>query len=233
MKYHSIVALLSMITLIGCAEFETTEPPTIASGDIAVALEKKGCPKKVHYEGKFYSTIQVGDQCWLYENLNVGTMVSGSSPQSDDNHVEKYCYNDDPENCEIYGGLYQWNEAMKYQMVEGAQGICPRDWRLPTSVEIETLSNFVENDGNSLKSIGQGQGIGAGTNTSGFSALFAGFKNYYGSFSFQGASTGFWSSTESDFETAIYMALLSDTPDIIRYPADKSLGWSVRCIWDR
>ncbi len=48
----------------------------------------------------------------MAQNLNIGKMVTGGSGQNEDGVPEKYCYNDDPENCRRYGGLYQWAEAM-------------------------------------------------------------------------------------------------------------------------
>jgi uncharacterized protein (TIGR02145 family) len=67
----------------------------------------------------------VGDKCWLKENLNVGTMILSEQNQSDNGLIEKYCYGDLPANCETYGGLYQWREAMQYIATPGTQGICP------------------------------------------------------------------------------------------------------------
>ena len=31
----------------------------------------------VTYAGKTYNTVQIGSQCWLKENLDVGTILSG------------------------------------------------------------------------------------------------------------------------------------------------------------
>jgi len=41
------------------------------------------CPgtHSVEYEGQVYNTIQIFSQCWLKENLNVGTMISGTIEQ--------------------------------------------------------------------------------------------------------------------------------------------------------
>jgi uncharacterized protein (TIGR02145 family)/prepilin-type N-terminal cleavage/methylation domain-containing protein len=84
---------------------------------------------QVSYEGINYHTVQIGDDCWLKENLNVGTMVLSqvSSPcqenphwaglwscQIDPNSIEKYCYSDTESNCTSYGGLYEWSEAMGF-----------------------------------------------------------------------------------------------------------------------
>ena len=96
--------------------------------------------------------MQIGNQCWLKENLDVGTMVEGSQNQGGHNGViEKYCYNDDPSNCQTYGGLYQWHEAMQSSTTPAVQGICPPGWHIPTLAELETLKNEVEGDGNALK----------------------------------------------------------------------------------
>ncbi|MBK7631804.1 MAG: hypothetical protein IPJ23_14080 [Ignavibacteriales bacterium] len=89
------------------------------------------CGQDIIYEGKTYGTVLIGTQCWMKENLNVGTMIQGNSNQSNNGVKEKYCYNNDTANCSIYGGLYQWNEAMQYVTTEGARGICPEGW-IPT-----------------------------------------------------------------------------------------------------
>jgi uncharacterized protein (TIGR02145 family) len=33
--------------------------------------------------------------------------------------------------CDIYGGLYQWDEMMQYVTAEKTKGICPTGWHLP------------------------------------------------------------------------------------------------------
>ena len=47
------------------------------------------------------------------ENLNYGKQIKNGVMNSDDNVVEKYCYNDDDWYCDNgFGGLYTWSEAM-------------------------------------------------------------------------------------------------------------------------
>ena len=67
------------------------------------------CPgvPTVTYEGQVYNTIQIFGQCWLKENLNVGTMINGEDEMTDNGIIEKYCYYNDQANCDTYGGLYQ------------------------------------------------------------------------------------------------------------------------------
>jgi uncharacterized protein (TIGR02145 family) len=192
------------------------------------------CPAipTVTYEGKIYNTVLIGSQCWLKENLDVGTMILGSQIMSNNGVKEKYCYNNDPNNCNIYGGLYQWSEAMQYTTTPGTQGICPPGWHIPTLAEFQTLKTAVNNDGNALKAVGQGSGVGAGTNTSGFSALLAGFRHYVGGFYSLGYRAYFWSSTEYDASNAYYLHLNYDNSFIDLYYGNKEYGFSVRCLKD-
>lgn len=69
------------------------------------------CPgiPTVTYEGQTYNTIQIFSQCWLKENLNAGEMISSTQDMTNNGVIEKYCLSNNTSNCEIYGGLYQWN----------------------------------------------------------------------------------------------------------------------------
>jgi uncharacterized protein (TIGR02145 family) len=186
----------------------------------------------VNYDGKIYNTIIIGTQCWLKENLDVGVMIPGSQNQGNNSVIEKYCYNNDPNNCNIYGGLYQWNETMQYTTTPGVQGICPSGWHLPTLAEFQILSTTVGGDGNALKAIGQGTGGGAGTNTSGFSALLAGIRNQNGTFYNLGLAANFWSSYELPATDAYNLALVGTNSTIYLNYYWQYGALSVRCVKD-
>jgi uncharacterized protein (TIGR02145 family) len=142
------------------------------------------CPgtPTVDYEGKTYNTVLIGEQCWLKENLDVGTQIVHGQYPGNNSIIEKYCYNDLPANCETYGGLYLWNEAMQYVTTEGARGICPEGWHMPKASDVQALIDYFENDGNSLKREDQGTVSGQGTNISGFGFLLTGGKEYSGGY---------------------------------------------------
>src|SRR5664280_2275287 len=188
------------------------------------------CPgiPTVTYSGKTYNTIQIGTQCWLKENLDVGTMIDSLANQTNNGIIEKYCYNNNPANCTTYGGLYQWNEAMQYLTTPGTKGICPTGWHIPTDAEFLTLGTTVSNNSNALKAVGQGTGNGAGTNTSGFSALLAGYRRSVGLFDILGYYTYFWSSNEYSAD-ASYMELYDSGSIVYFYYDSKEIGYSVRC----
>ncbi len=106
------------------------------------------CPglESFEYEGQSYNTVLIGDQCWMKENLNIGEMIANQDA-SDNGVIEKHCYENDPANCEKYGGLYSWDEIMQYQTEEGVQGICPEGWHIPTDEEYRLMEVRVDSRG--------------------------------------------------------------------------------------
>ncbi len=190
----------------------------------------------VMYSGKLYHSVQVGSQCWLKENLDVGLLINGNQNQSNNGILEKYCYDNNRVNCEKFGGLYQWDEVMQYVKTPGTKGICPDGWHIPTKAELDILKNSVKGNSNDLKAVGEGTADGAGTNASGFSALLSGFGYSTGNgvgYSYSlGINTFFWSSSEADLSSAHYMNMYFNQSVILNQYDRKASAFSVRCIKD-
>nr|NQU89332.1 hypothetical protein [Bacteroidota bacterium] len=185
-----------------------------------------------------YATVQIGDQCWMAENLNVGTRIDGSQEMINNGVIEKYCHSNNTANCDIYGGLYQWNEMMLYSTIAGVQGICPADWHLPTDVEWTVLTDYLGGGsvaGGKMKETGTAHwsspNTGA-TNSSGFTALPGGFRHGGGSFSGPGNTGSFWGSTEDSAAGARARALYYNSAAVHRISFSKGCGFSVRCLRD-
>jgi uncharacterized protein (TIGR02145 family) len=135
------------------------------------------------------------------ENLNYGKQIKNGVLNSDDNAVEKYCYNDDDWYCDNgFGGLYTWSEAMglpkacdtlyvdssaackdafvppggrseKLGFYVQRQGVCPEGWHVMNGREWLVLSDI---GGLSLKS-SVAWSNWVGSNYYGFSALPVGY----------------------------------------------------------
>lgn len=195
------------------------------------------CGDSVSYGGESYSTVLIGTQCWFAKNLNVGDMVTGVTPQSNNAIVEKYCYNDDASHeCATYGGLYQWDEAMQYSVTEGAQGICPDGWHIPTDAEQNTLDQGLNDTTCNANRIGAWDCANAGTKlqaggTSHFEGLLAGLRHTGGSFVYRGTGAYFWSSTISGPD-AWDRSLGTGNATVGRTHNDRANGFSVRCLQD-
>ncbi|RLD55574.1 MAG: hypothetical protein DRJ05_12730, partial [Bacteroidetes bacterium] len=205
------------------------------------------CGSPFIYGGQSYNTVQIGLQCWMAENLNIGTMVNGSANQTDNSIIEKYCYNDIAGNCDEYGGLYQWHEMMQYGSFEGAEGICPAGWHLPADNEWCILENHVDagfviacnstlwrgtDAGGNLKESGtthwSSPNSGA-TNSSGFTGLPGGSRHMVGSFISFTQEGSFWSSSTVGIN-AWFRKLNYSNSQVWRYTHSNSTGLSVRCV---
>lgn len=207
---------------------------------------------EVEYGGQYYKTVQIGTQCWMKDNMNVGVMVksvftsSRHSDVSDNGIIEKYCLDDNPDNCALFGALYDWNEAMGYSDIDGGRGICPPGWHIPNDEEWCILASFLDPAvkcqiwggtskiaGGKMKETGLpywvSPNIGA-TNESGFSAVGAGFRYTHGDFYSQKYYAYHWSSTASSPSMAVSWFLYNSSSLAYRYRKYKSYGFSVRCL---
>ncbi|GEM_PF-2410476 len=201
-------------------------------------------------DGQMYNTVEIGTQCWMAENMNIGTMINsftggtnGNGEQTDNGTIEKWCYDNNASNCDTYGGLYHWNEAMQYATSPASQGICSSEWHIPTDNEWKTLEmelGMSQNDANSSGWRGTDEGgklketgtthwwspnTGA-TNSSGFTTLPGGGGNVNG-FTTIGQEAKYWVSEYPNFRSLKY-----DNSMINRSHTSISGGQarSVRCI---
>jgi len=201
----------------------------------------------VFYDGVSYNTVKIGPQCWMKQNLNYGTMVPGTTEMTNNLLKEKYCYFDWPVNCEIYGGLYQWDEVMNYSDEPGAQGICPLGWHIPTDEEFKQLEGSVDSQygypdtiwdqpgyrgfdvGRRLKSPNNWQ-YENGDDTYGFSVFGTGCRFIDGTFMNISNYSSLWSSEETSPAFPIYRYLESLKTQVNRSSAPKNMGRSIRCL---
>jgi uncharacterized protein (TIGR02145 family) len=201
------------------------------------------CPgmPTVEYEGHVYNTIQIFSQCWLKENLNVGVMIPDTVDPLNNGIIEKYCRGNDPDSCDSYGGLYRWDETMQYTTQEGARGICPPGWHVPSDQEWWVLEGAVDSQygigapiwwdsswrgydaGTNLKTTSGWFNNGNGTDRFGFSALPDGGV---------GTSAKWWSSDEY-YDRAWGHLISWERAQVYRWDVPKEFGLSsVRCLRD-
>jgi uncharacterized protein (TIGR02145 family) len=211
---------LLMIAYSASGESGMVKSPEMSQDYIMQFATNIACPgfDSLLYENQWYHTIQVGGQCWMKENLNVGELIPASQSQTNNNILEKYCPLDNEYYCNVFsGGLYQWNEMMNYVNESGAQGICPNGWHIPTDYEWRVLEGATDSEyaigdsewgsngwrgtdaGGNLKQTGfewwESPNNGA-TDAYGFSALPGGYivqNEYWGG----GWKAYFWSSHTS------------------------------------
>ena len=198
-----------------------------------------------------YNTVQIGTQCWMKENMRVGTMLaSGSTLPSNNSLIEKWCYNNTASNCTTYGGFYTWAEANQLATTCNStsctspannQGICPTGFHIPTDNEYKTLEMYLgmtqaQADATSWRGTDQGSQLSSytsgGTNSSGFTALLAGYRRTVGSFYNQDAQARLWSASEGSATGGWLRGLGSGVATVYRHYDIKEYGFSVRCLKD-
>jgi uncharacterized protein (TIGR02145 family) len=182
-------------------------------------------------------------------------MILGANDQTNNSTLEKYCYNNDTANCAIYGGLYQWAEAVQYQngasnttspspaFSGNVKGICPTGWHVPSDGEFQTLETFlggVSVAGASMKSttlLWSSPNTGA-NNSSNFSALPAGLREINtGNFDRININAYYWSSYANGISNIPFRDLGNNNSFSTRYTANSidrniELGFSIRCLKD-
>jgi uncharacterized protein (TIGR02145 family) len=176
-------------------------------------------------DSKQYPTAKIGSQCWMAANLDYGQQITSLATQRDNCLVEKYCYGEITANCSSFGGLYQWDEIMNYDIASASQGICPPGWHIPAENEWNTLFMHYTSSGfagSSLKSTGY----------SGFNAYLDGavFRNV--SWNFLDFATFFWSSSAHGSNKAWAHGMNDPDPSISFYPSSRSNAFQVRCMKD-
>ena len=204
-------------------------------------------------DGQTYTTVQIGTQCWMGKNLNIGTIINNTVEQTDDAIFEKYCYDNLTANCTTYGGLYEWAEMVQYY--NGAtntsswspaptgnlQGICPAEWHLPTDAEWTTMMTFLGGSsiaGGKIKETGTTHWMSPNTdatNSSGFTALPGGFRYAAVVFGFDnlGGTANFWSCSEGTTSGDAWNYIPAyNWGGINIFSSQKALGYTVRCIKD-
>ena len=236
-------------TFTDSSKIASTENLTVAGGQVKLSLTLDwtcGSAWVDSRDSKSYATVLISGQCWMAQNMNVGTLTAGAGNQGAScpsaAEIEKYCYSDNEANCTTYGGLYQWDQAMCGSATAGAQGICPVGWHIPTHDEYTTLERAVCDSGTCATDFpldtsttgwrGTNEGTSLKTGgTSGFNGLLAGYRNTNGSFYNLTTYGYFWTSLQSG-ANAWGRDLGSGDATVGRVADDELYGFSVRCLKD-
>jgi len=207
-------------------------------------------------DGNIYSTIAIGTQTWMAENLkttkfNNGDLIGTTTPATLDISSEsmpkyQWAYDGNESYVVTYGRLYTW------YAVDDSRKVCPTGWHVPTDVEWTTLTDYLTNNGygydgsgsDIAKSIAVTSGwttnstagnVGndqASNNSSGFTALPGGCRYNDNSFTFIYTYGGWWGATE--FNTALgWHYFITNFANLVARTGDyKRAGYSLRCVKD-
>ena len=226
--FKSLVVVLALI-LSACTT-EVSGPDNTA----VAGVSHPECPHKVEdIDGNYYSTVMIGEQCWLASNLATEHYRNGQAI-ANTQWIDKA----------KYGLLYD------FASVVNPAGLCPAGWDVPTDVDFKQLEIFV---GMTREQADQTGWRGTGNisrklkafdrdyrwteeerrqvNQSGFSFLPAGATGPVVGTAGDGWFGDLWSKTEFDAETAWYRSVMwtswaaairGDTEKVKRKPVSKA-----------
>lgn len=230
--------------------------------NITISFAEEGefvCGQLLEYEGYSYKTALIGEQCWFAENLRYDNGCSQVSWQ--ENTDVGWCgpYNNESSYIDDFGLLYQWSAVMSGSTEEGAQGLCPPGWRIPTHSDWTDLEREVctsatcetdfpyDNTTTGHRGTNEGSKL-AGTNLwdpgdltsnpefnseSDFRGEPAGlrlpFEFMGSSFGFAGIDSRWWSSTSEGSEVW-QRGLDFQNSTVYRGKQTKDWAFSVRCV---
>ncbi len=247
---HQQAQIDSLISNSGSSSQDTTP---------AAPVDGQACPGMstvTDYDGNIYNTVQIGNQCWLRENLRTthyadGTVipVGGNSTSS----VNPYYYLPlDIQNLFSYGVYYNWVAATRDSSSllnpSGVQGVCPAGWHVPSMQEWLQLNQYVSGNSqyycggssaNTAKALASADGwdnssedcspgdVAAANNSTGFSAVPAG-----GMWVFSGGvqNATFWSTSQSSAASVHAFVLQYSLPETSTTVESMSHGCSIRCV---
>lgn len=226
-----LIFVVSMIQLLTACSKETAKDDRIKDAD-----------------GNVYTTVTIGTQVWLVENLKTTKFRNGDPipnltvfSQWKTATAAAYCnYENNTGYGDAEGRLYNWFA------VNDSRGIAPPGFHVPSREEWQTLVTFLGGDnaaGGKLKEAGNSSWTApntAATNESGFKAKAAGIRNTYQfatqDFLHRGILGNFWSTTAitnpSNLISAWYMHLQYDIAQGSVSFHEKTMGLSVRCVKD-
>jgi uncharacterized protein (TIGR02145 family) len=221
----ALIYFLALLALPGCRKEDPDPPGTMRDID-----------------GNLYRTVTIAGQTWMAENLRVAHYSDGTPITSiSDNREWSADYNG---MCCDYnfiadskrGKLYNW-----YALEETSRKrLAPKGWHIPTEAEWKTL----------IEAMGEPYIAGyrlkdnlswpapnipvAGVRKSGFDAVSAGERNYYGTFEREGEEAVFWTYTTDEYQyykKAVFLSIYGENVNFLGCP--KNYGFSVRCIKDK
>jgi len=193
--------------------------------------------------GNVYTTIRIGNQIWMKENLRVKKYSDNTDIQLvtsiwgwGNSYAPAYCFYYDYEDPD-YGALYNYYAV-------NTEKLCPSGWHVPTFEEWTELRDFLGGTaiaGQKMKESGTEHWIKNqyADNSSHFTALPGGIRtiSFWSSepgFTGKGYQGNWWSTyvQNDDTTTAVCVSLKASVSQLDAYPLKKLYGLSVRCIKD-
>jgi uncharacterized protein (TIGR02145 family) len=222
--------------------YATNSVGTVYGSQITVLTLPTGSLTVTDIDGNLYHTVTIGSQVWMVEDLKTtryrnGDLIGTTSPSTLNilalnSPKYQWPYNGDEANVTYWSRLYTWYAATD------SRGICPTGYHVPSDAEWTTLTTYLGGEsvaGGKMKYTGTSYWLSpntGATNSSGFSAVADGSRDYDGTFTGLEYVGDWWSSTEYSSSDGYYRCLYDLQIYITRTSYTKDAGMAIRCVRD-
>lgn len=127
---------------------------TLTNNTITANYAVANCGILNDIDGNTYSTIVLGEQCWMRENLRTTRFSDGTAITLGGGSFtatsRRYYPSNGADNVATYGYLYNWYAVMNGAAASaanpsGVRGVCPTGWHIPSDAEWTQLTDFLQN----------------------------------------------------------------------------------------
>ena len=218
----NIVSLILLVVIFSsCKKNNTTQSPSNNTTPTpTTACSFTAGNGLTDIDGNTYTTVIIGNQEWMAQNLKVSKYRNGISiPTVTDSALWRYstsgacCYQQNLlTNKNIYGMLYNW------MVTTNTNNIAPIGWHVPTTAEWNILINNMGGNtiaGDKLKEAGtlHWASPSNGNNCSGFNALPGGDR-FIGQFKSLNTKGAWWTSTPNGAGYANVVTMGNSTANV-------------------
>lgn len=227
--------LIGVLTLAGCSKEQENEQPVLEYGTVT------------DHQGNVYTTVKIGDQWWMAENLATTTFTDGTALRNISVNDSNAYWANTLEPC--YTAINSGAQGLLYngQVIRSEKSIAPEGWHVATDADwrklektigmttTETTQTGWRGDGlaaaiTSLYSIGWGSGVSLfGSNSSGFNSKPTGCRIADGRTNIFG-NTAFWWTSTLVGDDIYYRYIDANQQDIFRQTENYRYGMSIRCV---
>ena len=227
------------------AESKFFRPVEVEFSKVDILMKQQGLERIIDNDGNAYRVLKYGDQTWMVENLKTTKFSDGSAiPNTidknkwmslDNSKSGAYCW----VNNEI-NGKNRWGALYNFYTVVDNRNLCPTGWSIPTREDWTILINYlggvkaaggkIQVIDNSYRATNPGYNRDNANNSSAFTALPVGRRNWDGTFSGNYNYGFFWSNNSRSDEDGLSVAFSQEVLELDLSPNRKTEGYSVRCI---